>query len=307
MNRRAFLGATTGLALCRAKSVVSPAAIIDTHTHFYDPSRPEGVPWPAKEEAILYRTVLPDEFVKLTKPLGVTGTIAVEASPWLEDNQWMLDLAARNPVIVGVVGHLDPGKPAFRHYLERFTKNPMFRGVRLGAKAIGDGLAQPVFVENLKAMADLGLEVDALGGPAMLEDLVRLTDRAPELRIVINHFPFDSPAYSTERERFHRALRELGARPLVFAKVSYLFRRGRGSDVGAALKIYRPALDELWDVFGIRRLIYGSDWPVSTLAAPYEAVLRVVREYFTAKGQEAVDQYFWKNALEAYRPPRFRA
>jgi L-fucono-1,5-lactonase len=306
MNRRAFLGATTGLALGRANSVVSPAAIIDTHTHFYDPSRPEGVPWPSKEEAILYRTVLPDEFVKLTKPMGVTGTIVVEASPWLEDNQWVLDLTAKHPVILGVVGHLDPGTPAFQSHLARFGKNPLFRGIRLGARVIADGLSQPRFLADLQSMAAAGLEIDALGGPAMVDDLLRLTDRVPDLRIVIDHLPFDPPAEATAREAFHRALRELAKRPLVYVKVSSVLRR-KGSKAPTELSAYRPALDELWEVFGPGRLIYGSNWPVSDLVAPYGAVLRVVREYFIAKGQDAADSYFWKNALEAYRPPRFRA
>ncbi len=306
MNRRAFLGVTGSLPLAWADSVVSPAAIIDTHTHFYDPSRPEGVPWPSKGEAVLYRTVLPDEFVRLTKRMGVTGTIVVEASPWLEDNQWVLDVAAKHPVILGLVGHLEPGTPAFQDHLARFRKNPLFRGIRLGAKVIADGLSQPPFLTNLKSIAAAGLEIDAVGGPAMLDDLLRLTDRVPDLRFVIDHLPFDPPAEASAREAFHRALRELGQHPVVYVKVSSVLRR-KGSKAPTELSAYRPALDELWEVFGPGRLIYGSNWPVSDLVAPYDAVLRVVREYFTAKGQDAVDSYFWKNALEAYRPPRFRA
>ena len=70
--------------------------IIDTHTHFYDPTRPQGVPWPPKENQLLYRTVLPADAQALAAPVGVTGTVVVEASAWLEDNQWILDLAAND-------------------------------------------------------------------------------------------------------------------------------------------------------------------------------------------------------------------
>src|SRR5262245_62200533 len=73
--------------------------IIDTHTHFYDPTRPEGVPWPGKDDKLLYRKVLPRDFLKVASPVGVTRTIVVEASPWLEDNQWLLDLARRDKTI----------------------------------------------------------------------------------------------------------------------------------------------------------------------------------------------------------------
>ena len=64
--------------------------VIDTHTHFYDPSRTQGVPWPNKDDDFLYRTVLPNEYKAMTMPLGVRGTVVVEASKWFEDNLWIL-------------------------------------------------------------------------------------------------------------------------------------------------------------------------------------------------------------------------
>ena len=72
--------------------------IIDTHTHFYDPFRPQGVPWPEKDDEILYRRALPEDYKALAVPEGVTGTVMVECSPWVEDNQWVLDLAAADPI-----------------------------------------------------------------------------------------------------------------------------------------------------------------------------------------------------------------
>src|SRR5262249_59535342 len=99
-----------------------PSRIIDPHSHFYDPTRPQGVPWPSKSESLLYRRTLPQDFRRVVQGLRVTGTVAVEASPWLEDNQWLLDLAKENPLIVGVVGHLEPGGAMFKSHLQRFTK-----------------------------------------------------------------------------------------------------------------------------------------------------------------------------------------
>ena len=87
--------------------------IIDTHTHFYDPTRPEGVPWPPPDNELLYRTVLPEHFKAEASPHGVTGTVVVEAACTVEDNQWILDMADRDPVIVGYVGRLESGTPQF--------------------------------------------------------------------------------------------------------------------------------------------------------------------------------------------------
>ena len=99
--------------------------IIDTHTHFYDPTRPEGVPWPNPNDEVLYRRVMPEDFKALAVPEGATGTVVVEASKWLEDNQWILDLAADEPFIVGFVGHLEPTDD-FEDNLNRFSANPLF-------------------------------------------------------------------------------------------------------------------------------------------------------------------------------------
>ena len=84
---------------------------IDTHTHFYDPTRPQGVPWPKPEEKLLYQPYYPAQFRALTRPLGVVGTVVVEASPWVEDNQWILDLARDNDDIVGFIGNLNLSQP----------------------------------------------------------------------------------------------------------------------------------------------------------------------------------------------------
>src|SRR5438552_3423504 len=97
IHRRTFLAGLSGLRAALAQPVEIRSGIIDTHTHFYDPARPQGVPWPTKSDTLLYRTVLPHHFQALTQRLGVTGTVVVEASPWLEDNQWILDLAKDYP------------------------------------------------------------------------------------------------------------------------------------------------------------------------------------------------------------------
>lgn len=294
MNRRAFLATTAALAVPPIEAAVSHP-VIDTHAHFYDPSRSQGVPWPPKGDKVLYRTVLPDEYIRITKPLGITGVIEVEASPWLEDNQWVLDLADKYPVIVATVGHLNPGKPDFRKNLARFHKDRRFRGIRLGERQIGDAGLTP----DLKELAGAGMELDVLGGPPLLPQIVRLTDRVPDLRIVIDHLPFDPPAQASERAAYEAALRELGQRPRVYAKVSNVVRK-QGDRVPEDVGFYRPSLDQLWDIFGPNRLVYGSNWPVSNLIAPYQIVFKVVRDYFAGKGREASEKYFWKNSKAAY-------
>jgi predicted TIM-barrel fold metal-dependent hydrolase len=292
--------ASAGLAASRLLPAAAASPIIDTHVHFYDPSRPEGVPWPPKDDKLLYRAVLPEEYKKLTAHLGITGAIEVEASPLLEDNQWVLDLAANNPIIIGTVGHLEPGKAGFERDLDRFHENRRFLGIRVAGKSLSAENAQADFIRDLKKLAAAGLEMDAIGGPAVLTDVVRISEQVPKLRIVINHMPFDPPENPNARALYENALREIARRPQIYAKVSGVLRRKDDRLVEAAT-FYRPSLDELWDIFGVNRVIYGSNWPVSDKVGPYDAVFRVVREYFASKGPEASEKYLWKNSKAAYR------
>jgi L-fuconolactonase len=305
VNRRTLLSGAAALALSDPQTQAASIPIVDTHIHLFDPTRPQGVPWPPKDNKVLYQPALPDRYRKLATPLGITGAIEVEASPWLEDNQWVLDIAAKDTIIVGTVGDLEPGKPDFRKHLERFHRNPLFLGIRCGnlwGRNLGAELAKPEFISDLKALADAGLELDTANqNPALIADTVRLTDRIPELRVVIDHLPqLDPPSDPAAHKAFHANLLELAKRPQVYVKVSEVLRRVDGR-VREDLDFYRPRLDQLWEIFGQDRLLYGSDWPNSDQWAPYPQVLKIVREYFTAKGTAVAEKFFWKNSVAAYR------
>ncbi len=282
-----------------------PIPIIDSHIHLFDPRRPQGVPWPPKDNAILYRPALPERYRGVTKGLGIVGAIEVECSPWLEDNQWVLDIAAKAPIIVGTVGDLEPGKPDFRAHLERFHRNPLFRGIRYGnlwGRNFSQQISRPELLSDLKLLADAGLEMDtAQPDAALIADVVRLTDRIPALRLVVDHLPsVEPPADPQARRAYESNLRELGKRPQVYVKVSEVLRRV-GQQVPDDLNFYRPRLDQIWDIFGEDRLIYGSDWPNSDPWGTYPQVLRMVREYFNQKGRAVAEKFFWKNSVAAYR------
>jgi L-fuconolactonase len=291
MRRRTFLAASM---LAAAET---PIPIIDTHIHLFDTGRPGGVPWPPRDDAALYRPALPARYRAIAAPLGVVGAIEVEASPLVEDNQWVLDLAARDTMIVGTVGHLEPADAGFRSQLARFRKNRLFRGIRYGnlwGRDVAEEMAKPGFVEGVKAIADAGLVLDTANpNPKLMESMVRLTDRVPGLRVVLDHLPQMDPRGAAE------SLAELARRPQVFVKVSSVLRRVEGR-VPEDLAFYRERLDYLFELFGEDRLVYGSDWPNSDHWAPYPAVLRVVSEYFQSKGRSVAEKYFWRNSMKAY-------
>jgi len=301
MRRREFVGlAAVGGLGAAAGSAAAQALnfpVIDTHIHLYDPTRPQGVPWPSKDDPILYRPALPDRYRKIAEPFGVAGAIAVECSPLFEDNQWVLDVAAKDKIIVGMVGNLEPGKPEFRAQLEQLHRNPLFLGIRYGNLWDRDLMAEirkPDFVAGLKALANAGLTLDTANQTTeLIAAALRVTDFVPNLRVVMDHLPQFAPAADAN-------LRELGKRTQVYVKVSEVLRKVDGK-VPTDLGFYRAKLDEIFGIFGENRVLFGSDWPNSDNWAAYSKVFGVVREYFTGKGPIVAQKYFRMNSMAAYR------
>jgi len=316
-NRRQFLTAAAqavaGVTLTNPASALRAApaqpasgaggfTVIDTHTHFYDPTRAEGVPWPPREDKLLYRRVLPKDYRALPVPKPVTGTVVVEASPWLEDNQWVLDLAAHDPFIVGFVGNLPVGTKQFAGHLKRFAANKLFRGIRIRDRKLEGTLDAAAFVSDLKLLAVHNLSLDLVGGREILPFADRLAKEVPDLRIVLDHLAgvvVDGKAPPAE---WVNQMRALVQRPNICCKLSGLVE-GTGRSDGSAprdVEFYRQVLDAMREMFGPERLIYASNWPVSERFAPLATVQGIVADYFRSHGRRSEEQVFAQSAKTAY-------
>lgn len=303
MQRRDFIvgsaAATTALlASGLAAASGSPIPAIDTHIHLYDPTRPAGVPWPAPKETQLYRPHLPADFKPLAAAANVIGAVVVEASDWVEDNQWVLDLARDEPAIVGVVGNLKPGQPAFAGHLKRFAAHPLFRGLRLRGSSFPAALDDAATLADLKRVADAGLSLDLVGGTNVLDATLLLARALPDLTLVVDHLPF--PTWDGNVAALRSALAPLATRRNVYVKISDVVRVRNGQAVTDPA-FHRPALDALLDLVGPDRVLYGSNWPVSNRLAPYATIHRVMAEYFATQPSDVAEKYFWRNSRAAYR------
>ncbi len=275
------------------------AEVIDTHTHFWDVGRP--VP-PGRTKAVPFsngRTVLPEEYAAAAARAGVTGTVVVEASGWIEDNAWVLEQARRNPIIVGVIGNLSEvmGTPRFRETLDRLAADPLFRGIRLQR---AEDLTRPEWQEDLKALAERGLAVDLnAGGVEALGAVAANAGHFPALKIVLDHaayVDFGKPP----SEDWVRAFERAAAAPNVYCKVSRFQEQAGRTPSPASTEHYRAVLDLLWRVFGEDRLIFGSNWPLSEGAGTLADAVSIVRSYFDRKGGAASLKFFSGNAKAVY-------
>lgn len=318
MRRRDVLklAAFSAGALAGAQSQASPLSSasapsqatppkLDAHIHLFDTSRPGGVPWPEKTDAALYKPALPDRYAALSKPFGIVGAIAVEASPLASDNDWLLDVVEKHPSIVGFIGDLIPGTESYRYQLERLHENPLFRGFRYGNlwnRNLAADIDKPGFVAGLKelAQADLVFET-ANPDPSLIRAILAVSERVPGLRIVVDHLPnAQVPAGQSAKQAYWADLHRLAQSPRIFVKLSEIPVIQNGKLVTSAA-FYRDRVDGLWSLFGEDRVLFGSDWPNSDHIASFAATLHIVEQYIAQKPPEAAAKYYAKNSIAAYK------
>ena len=265
MNRREFVSALGVLPLAANAALTaqavpaaeaarlraaaaSPFPVIDTHIHIFDKTRVGGMPYPRDMpgggEPQQGYVALPGRYRLVASPFGVVGAIIVEASPRLEDNFWWLDVAKDNPIIVGLVGRIDPADAAFPKNLDRLVQNKLFLGIRQGQLQLG--LDKPEYLANLKRLADAdcNLDVDTPSlGVTATEVLLKMLDKVPALRLVMDHLPgvtYRVKEYSDRAamQKYIEHLKELGRRPQAYMKLSEVVRTSDGR-VSTDVNLYK--------------------------------------------------------------------
>lgn len=312
VTRRAFMTAATGalpaLALtsgidgCATEARGIP--IIDSHIHLFDANRPQGAPYVGPKEFTSHVS-LPSAYRALARPLGIVGAIAVEASPWSEDNLWVLEVAQADPIMVGTVGFLEPDKPEFPEYLERYHRNPLYRGIRLrvdpnAGRKFEEQVDKAEVIENLGRLSEADLVLDT-ANPSLelLRGVLRVNDKVPDLRIIVDHLPVLDPTPAQQAD-YEAVLTEIRQRPNIFVKLSEVLHRVHDA-VALELAAHRARLDYLLSIFGEDRVLFCSDYPNFVGTATIGQVTSLVKEYFAAKPRAVAEKFFWKNSLRCYK------
>ncbi len=250
---------------------------IDAHQHFWHYTL-EDYGWISPEMAGLKKDYLPADLEPLLTAAGLEGTVAVQARQSLVETEWLLSLAEQYPFIKGVVGWVDLRSPELPQQLERFSAQPKFRGVRHIVQDEPDDqfMLRPEFLRGLGQLAKFELTYDILIFPRHLPVACQVVQQFPEQRFVLDHLakPFIKAGTLTP---WAEDIRHLAAFPNVWGKVSGLvteadWQHWRPAD-------FRPFLEVVFGAFGPSRLMFGSDWPVCTVAASYAEVAEVVADY----------------------------
>jgi L-fuconolactonase len=252
---------------------------IDAHQHFWQLARGD-YGWLRADDADLaplVRDFLPDDLAPLLQAHAVTRTVLVQAAPSVAETQFMLSLASAHAVIGGVVGWVDLADAGAASQLARLAEDGRLKGVRpmLQDLAADDWIVTAPRPDALRALRRLGLRLDALVKPRQLAPLARFARAHAELPIVVDHGakpPLASAWNDAPMQAWRHDMAALAAAPQVCCKLSGLLTELAPSDLvtpeSAAARL-RPVVDALLGWFGPERLMWGSDWPVLTLAGRY--------------------------------------
>jgi L-fuconolactonase len=313
LNRRAFLGFASTSLLLNAQER-GPVPIIDCHIHLFDQTRPQGAPYSGGRGNT--EPALPVRYRNLAAPLGIVGATEIDASPWIEDNLWVLETIEKDTIMVGTLGNLQPEKPEFKEYFDRYHKNKLFLGFRYGNVWGYNIVAQadnPVFIDGLKLVAQAGLVLDTGNpSPELIATVLKIKDKVPELRIVIDHCANLAPnprasttgrgqISGTDRATLESKLHELVKRPDVFFKLSEIMQMGEDGKPLTDPAVYKPRLDYLFDIFGEDRVVFGSDWPNGNAVTNLDTIVKIARDYFSTKSRSVQEKFFWRNSIQAMR------
>jgi L-fuconolactonase len=272
---------------------------LDSHQHFWSYSERE-YDWIDERMSAIRRDFAPEDLEPILHRNGFTGSVAVQVRQSLEETNYLLRLADAHDFIRGVVGWVDLGSPGARGDLERLRQHPRFRGVRHVVQAEPDDrfLLREDFLRGVELLRELHLTYDILVYHRHLPVVVDFVARFPDNRLVLDHI--GKPAIAKgELEPWATSIRKLGKFENLYCKVSGMVTEADWT--GWKRSDFRLYLEIVLESFGPRRLLFGSDWPVATLAASYEEVVAIVADFIDPLASSEKDAVLGGNAADFYR------
>lgn len=283
--------------------------IIDAHQHAWDP-RAVTYDW-LTGDGPLNRPILWDELVPHLERNGIDATVLVQSADNDEDTDFMLAMAAEHPQIAAVVGFVPLHDPAaVAADLTRRAGEPLIVGYRnlIHTRPDVDWLVTPAFDEGLGLLEAAGMSFDVVGVlPEHLAHVPTLSERHPRLRMVLDHLN-KPPIGDDDREPWWSLIAAAAENPNVYAKISGLYS-AVGDPAAWTPDLVRPYVDRALDLFGPERLMYGGDWPISTIAGGYDRVWDGLQEVFADLAPRDRERIFGETAIDFYQidPARLAA
>lgn len=270
---------------------------IDSHQHFwhYEPVKHS---WINDEMAVIRKDFLPADLAPIIKSNGVIGTVAVQADQTEAETNFLLGLAEESNFIKGIVGWVDLRSSSIIERLEHYAQFKNIKGFRHVLQGEEPSfMLQPSFLNGIASLKAHNFTYDILIFPKQLEASLDLVKQFPNQPFVIDHLakPY---VKAGQIDEWAKGIVALSEHENVFCKVS-------GMVTEADYKKWQPQnftpyLDVVVEAFGMRRLMFGSDWPVCQVAASYQQMMGIVEDYFDSFSSDEKNQFFNQNAANFY-------
>jgi L-fuconolactonase len=283
---------------------------IDSHQHFWR-YRPSDYPWIPESavvgaghdtlESCLDRDFLPDDLRPLLQAAGLDGSIAVQARQSLQENEFLLDLADQNELILGVVGWIDLRSEDVDAQAARFAAHPKAVGVR----HVVQDESQPMFMAGVEfrrgiaCLSQHGLTYDILIYEHQLADAVALVQAFPDQTFVLDHIAKPN-IRSGQIAAWQSQIRKLAAFANVVVKVSGMVTEAEHQRWETSQ--LEPYWNSVLEAFGPRRILFGSDWPVIRLSSTYERWIALVNQWLAPLSPTEQAAIWGENAHRIYLP-----
>ena len=277
--------------------------IIDSHVHLLDQKR-FGYAWAAGVPA-LKRDWTPDDLAASAKPYAIDGFVFVEVDVdmgrHLDEAQWVEDLAKSDRRVRGCVAclPLERGE-AIEPEIDRLAKLSVVRGVRrlIQNQPDPEYVLRPGFLEAIRLLPKRNLSFDICVFHHQLPNTLEMVRRCPEVSFVLDHI--GKPAVKAGLlDPWRRHIREMAALPNVVCKLSGVTTEA--DHASWSREQLRPYIEHVIESFGVDRVMYGGDWPVSELAGRYTQWLETL-DWATAQLTRAEKRKLFRdNAIKAYR------
>ena len=284
---------------------------IDTHQHFWH-FEPQDFPWISEDMPVLRRHQRPADSRDDMDACGVLGAIAVQARCCPEETDYLLELAASHPHILGVVGWTDLTSPTIEADLARWQGQEKLKGFRhllQDERDLASFLANPEFHRGVACLQQHQLVYDVLVYTQQLPMVLDFCAHHDRHVLVLDHVAKPAIRHwqqdAQSRQQWCRDVRQLARLPHVSCKLSGLVTETnwlhQDEPSAADIQAIEQCFDVALEAFGPERLMYGSDWPVCQLGADYQAVHAIAHNWATSRLDKQAQQAFWgANAMRLY-------
>ncbi len=272
---------------------------IDSHQHFWKYNAVNHS-WITDDMSAIRRDFLPGDLAPLLSQHSIDGCIAVQADQTSAENDFLLGLAGQHDFIKGVVGWIDLQAPDIEEQLQHLQGSPKLKGFRhvLQGEADRQLMLKPAFMNGISKLDKYGFTYDILIFVDQLPYAAELVRRFPDQPFVLDHIA--KPDIKGQQiDEWRNGITELAQYENVCCKVSGMVTEADWENWDN--KDFSPYLDVVFNAFGTRRLMYGSDWPVCQVAGTYGKVAELA-EYHTQALSGAEQALFWGgNAAQFYK------